>query len=237
MRIAGLSTLLLLLAAGPWASVASAQMFGSRQLGVLLSPGQTPGSVGNRADAAVNNPGGTITGAERFVRGARQATDFVGTDVGDRRSFVGMIQSRMRRAQQLPPLQLKPEPNVNQPAPQNEGSTAFYPPRLVLAPDMPELSTTAVQSSLARHLRRSPRIQWTGPWEVTMEGRTAVLQGDVASPQDRALAEALVQFEPGVSQVQNDLRVTGPIPPTPAERELLEPAPERLPRRQLHREF
>lgn len=236
MRTIALCTLLLAVA-GPWAPVATAQMFGSRQLGVLLSPGQSPGSVGNRADSAVNNPGGTITGAERFVRGARQASDFVGTDVGDRRSFVGLVQSRMRRSQQLPPLQPKPEPNVNQPAPQSEGTNTFYPPRLVLAPDMPELATTAVQSSLARHLERSPRIQWTGPWEVSMSGRTAVLQGDVASEQDRALAEALVQFEPGVSQVQNDLRVTGPIPPARGVLEPVESGPERLPRRQLRREF
>lgn len=202
--------LLLVALVGALAHRAEAQMFGSRQLGVLLSPGQTPGSIANRADPAVNNPGGTITGAERFVRGARQATDFVGTDVGDRRSFVGRIQSRMRRSQPLPPLQPKPETNVNQPAPQNESGTNFYPPRLTLGPGMPEMPLMAVQSALERHLERSERIQWTGPWEVSMIGRTAVLQGDVASEQDRALAEALAQFEPGVSEVQNDLRVTGP---------------------------
>jgi hypothetical protein len=227
----------LVIATGLDASTARAQMFGSRQLGVLLTPGQSLGSVGNRADAAVNNPGGTISGAERFVRGARQATDFVGTDVGDRRTFVGRIQSRMRRTQQLPPLQPKAQPNVNQPAPQNDGATDLYPPRLVLSPGMPELTPNAVQSSLIEHLEGSRRIRWTGPWEVTMQGRTAVLQGSVASAQDRALAEALVQFEPGVGQVQNELRVSDPIPPTPAERELRESGPEPLPRRQLRREF
>ena len=121
-------------------------------------------------------------------------TDFVGTDVGDRRSFVGAVQSRMRRAQQFPPLQPKPEPDANQPARQTEGASSVYPPRRALAPDMPELATTAVQSSLARHLERSQRIQWTGPWEVSSSGRTAVLQADVASEQDRAFAEALGQF-------------------------------------------
>jgi hypothetical protein len=40
---------------------------------------------------------------------------------------------------------------------------------------------------------------------VAMAGRVAVLQGTVASPRERRLAEALVRLEPGVAGVDNQL--------------------------------
>ena len=210
---------------------ARAQMFGQRQLGGMPSRRQTYGAVGNPADSAVNNPGGQITGAERFVRGARQATDFVGSDTSDRRHFVGSRQARSRRTQPVTNLlQARPEPNVNQAAPRSESSptAGLYPPRLALAPELTGPQPEAVQSAVARHLARSPAIRWTGPWEVSVEGRTAILRGAVATARDRELAEALVQFEPGISDVQNDLQVTSP-PSTqapPAARGFREQAPE-----------
>ena len=42
---------------------------------------------------------------------------------------------------------------------------------------------------------------------VAMDGRTAVLTGAVASEHDKALAEKMASFEPGVSEVQNLLTV------------------------------
>jgi hypothetical protein len=47
---------------------------------------------------------------------------------------------------------------------------------------------------------------------VAVTGRLAVLQGAVATPHDRRLAEALVRLEPGVADVQNDLVVSPPRP-------------------------
>ena len=43
--------------------------------------------------AGLNNQAGAIvTGAERFVRGNRRITDFVGADSTEQRSFVGVQQ-------------------------------------------------------------------------------------------------------------------------------------------------
>jgi len=210
---------------------AQAQMFGPRQLGGMPSRQQTYGAMSNPAGSAVNNPGGTITGSERYVRGARQATDFVGTDAGDRRRFVGSRQSRSRRTP-LPAITslARPEPNVNQAAPRSEtnSKTGLYPPRLTLAPELTAPRPEAVQSALEKHLSRSPGIRWTVPVEVSVEGRTAILRGAVATARDRELAEALVQFEPGISDVQNDLQVTSApsIPAPPAERGSREQAPQ-----------
>ena len=115
-----------------FAGEARAQMFGSRQLGTMLSRQKGPGAVSNPASPAITNPGGAITGAERYVRGARQATDFVGTDAGDRRRFVGNQQSLGRRT--LPAaLQPRPQANVNQAMPSESNSPAtLYPPRMAL---------------------------------------------------------------------------------------------------------
>jgi len=193
---------------------AQAQMFGQRQLGTLRSLQRPPGSVGNPAMGAVNNPGGTITGAERFVRGARQATDFIGTDSGDRRGFVGLSQSRSRRTQPLLPLQPRPEQSVNQGASQSESNsaTALYPPRLALSPELTVSSPEAIQATLESRLQNSPRIRWTSPLELTVDGQTAILRGEVATLRDRELAQAWAEFEPGIADVQNDLTVQSPDP-------------------------
>ena len=193
---------------------AQAQLFGQRQLGTLRSLQRPPGAMSNPAASAVNNPGGTITGAERFVRGARQATDFIGTDSGDRRGFVGLSQSRSRRTPPLLPLQARPEPNVNQAASQNESNsaTALYPTRLTLSPELTVAPPEAIQATLDRRLRNSPRIRWTSPLELTVDGQTAILRGEVATSRDRELAQAWAEFEPGISSVQNDLTVQSPDP-------------------------
>ena len=54
------------------------------------------------------------------------------------------------------------------------------------------------------------RIRRYGPLQVTMEGRTATIRGAVASAYEREIVGNLVMFEPGVSQVQNQLTVGPP---------------------------
>ena len=223
-----------------FACEARAQMFGSRQLGSMLARQRGPGAVSNPAAPAITNPGGMITGAERYVRGARQATDFIGTDAGDRRRFVGRQQSLGRRTLSTT-LQPRPQANVNQAMPAESGSAAtLYPPRMVLDDELMVIQPEGLRSSLEQHLQKSPAIHWTGPFEVSVEGRTAVLRGEVASERDRDLAEALVQFEPGVSDVQNDLTVTilSETATTPAARGSRGLAPENPPTpARLPREF
>jgi len=49
-----------------------------------------------------------------------------------------------------------------------------------------------------------------GPIQATLEGRTAVLRGTVASEADRQLAEGLARLEPEVMAVRNELVVGNP---------------------------
>lgn len=44
---------------------------------------------------------------------------------------------------------------------------------------------------------------------VQMEGRTAILIGQVATEEDRRMARLMVRLEPGVSEVDNRLQVAG----------------------------
>jgi hypothetical protein len=192
-----------------WSAGAQAQLFNSTTVGSQASSAGFPGgggvTVGSRSSS------GAITANSRFVRGGRQPTDFVGADSGDRRAFVGAQQTRNRRARTATtsPLQPRPEPNVNQAQPQadSNSSTSLYPPRLMLDAELMALQPAGVGASLQRQLDRSPAIRRTGPLEISVEGRTATLRGTVVSTKDRELAELLVRLEPGVSDVQNDLRV------------------------------
>ncbi|MGE0537977.1 MAG: hypothetical protein AB7O68_23640 [Pirellulales bacterium] len=45
-----------------------------------------------------------------------------------------------------------------------------------------------------------------------MTSRTAILEGVVASEHDRLLAAELARLEPGVSAVENRLRLAAPLP-------------------------
>ncbi|MDA7951709.1 MAG: BON domain-containing protein [Pirellulaceae bacterium] len=52
-----------------------------------------------------------------------------------------------------------------------------------------------------------PTLQSHGGVSITMEGRTAILRGNVASASARDLAKRLVLFEPGIDKVQNEIVV------------------------------
>lgn len=54
---------------------------------------------------------------------------------------------------------------------------------------------------------RAIQIQTRGPVQVSLQGRTAILRGVVATEHDRAVAARVALLEPGVSQVQNELQV------------------------------
>ena len=187
---------------------ADAQLFNSTTVGNQATSSPFPGGAGVTLGNKTNS--GAINANSRFLRTGRQPTDFVGTDSGDRRRFVGSIQANNRRARTPTALlPLRPEPNVNQAQTPSESnsSTSLYPPRLTLDDELMAIQPVGVQASLERRLERSPAIHRTGPLEVSLEGRTATLRGTVASTKDRELAELWVRLEPGVSDVQNDLRV------------------------------
>ncbi|WP_390621871.1 BON domain-containing protein [Crateriforma conspicua] len=61
---------------------------------------------------------------------------------------------------------------------------------------------------LETRLQQTVRLASSSPIEVSVQGRTATLRGLVASESEKSMAETLVLFEPGISTVTNQLRVT-----------------------------
>src|SRR5580704_11540588 len=148
IRLASLTTAV----AMAWMAPAKAQLFNSTSPGSQAT--SAPFSGGSGVTVGGRSMSGAITPNSRFVRGGRQPTDFVGSDSGDRRAFVGSQQTRGRRARTpaTTPLPSRPEPTVNQAQPQAESnsSTSMYPPRLVLDDELMAIQPTGVASSLQR---------------------------------------------------------------------------------------
>jgi osmotically-inducible protein OsmY len=76
----------------------------------------------------------------------------------------------------------------------------------------PSVAPTAISTKISQQLNRSHSIASAGGVNVQMVGKTAVLQGTVASDHDRNMASQVAMLEPGVSQVKNELQVTGSAP-------------------------
>lgn len=87
--------------------------------------------------------------------------------------------------------------------------------RLRSAINVDPMPVAKVQSNaLGRFRSLSARPALRGV-NVSMQGRTAVLSGVVASDSDRRMGELLLRLEPGVSSVDNQLVVS---PPSPGDR-------------------
>ena len=189
-------------------------MFGSRSLGSSLSRRTPLGSSGV----------GAIGGSERYVRGNRRETNFVGVDSRDIRGFVGSqagsSSGRIRSA--VSGLRIETAPDANRPGRQTSQSrTGMYRPRLSVDFGFPPLSSEQVSTnltrqleiSLTRHLVSAFSIDQIRLIEVSLEGQKATLRGEVSSEREWKLAELLALFEPGISEVQNELIVKPPAPP------------------------
>ena len=93
----------------------------------------------------------------------------------------------------------------------------MYQPRLAANFDYAAPSATDRSATLVRQLRAIPALKLNSPVAVSVEGQLATLRGEVASERDRALAEQMVLFEPGIYAVRNLLTVSPPRPtPSPA---------------------
>lgn len=79
--------------------------------------------------------------------------------------------------------------------------------------DRPEGS--ALQTTVVKRLAQSSALKKLPGVDVSMDGRKAVLTGAVPTDRDRKLIAAIVQLEPGVSEVVNQLTVVvAPSVPT-----------------------
>lgn len=194
------------------ASEAQAQMFGRRNLGGGLErssvtraerPGEQPSASSQPTEVGVGVD-------ERFIRGMRDEREFVGVETIDPGAFVGLQQGASRGAirSAITALPELVNERINQPQAEVQPQRIQpYGPRLIVGFDYTPAPQQAVAAQLTTRLQQSAGIQRLGPIEVSVEGRTAILRGEVASAHDRSLAAELVRLEPGVSRVENHLSV------------------------------
>lgn len=81
--------------------------------------------------------------------------------------------------------------------------------RLRAAVGLPARPVADVQRSATRTLSAAPQRSGVRGVNVTMQGGTAILSGNVASDRERRMSELLIRLEPGVKQVDNRVVVTG----------------------------
>jgi hypothetical protein len=202
----------------------AAQLFGPRAMGRSRSRASAP---------ALEQQGGTgdIQGTERFLRGNRGARAFVGTSAQQARQFVGTEQATGASSVRTAVEDLR-EPRsvrsaVNQPRGPLRRGEIYERLTMDLTPPPAPASQTVTVAPLATRVTESLRRLGAASVEVSMEGRTATLRGTVASARQRDLAEWMVRFEPGISQVSNLLAVeTAENLPGPS----LSPSPTANPR-------
>lgn len=146
-----------------------------------------------------------------FIQRSHERGSFVGADSSDALGFVGMSQA-MGQGQikssitSLRALRMAASIYSALPA---KSKTAMYDPRITVAPeDLPRIWQPGVADArVATRLEASPSLQRFGQIGVSMQGTTATLRGVVASERDRAMAEQMAKFEPGVDEVKNELKV------------------------------
>ena len=180
--------------------------FGSANWGSGLNSGgnQQGGSFGlTGAGQGGVQPGGLQQGAGGQQRG------FVGNDAQDSQNMFQNLNGRDRRRAMFNfALDSLNEMRDSRRRWQNRNRT---PPaaRVKLTPEIDIAPLAPADTAAVLNQRLGQVLAPRGGDSVTvaMEGRTAVLTGAVASEHDKALAEKMASFEPGVSEVQNLLTV------------------------------
>jgi osmotically-inducible protein OsmY len=183
--------------------------------------GSTAGAAGTTGQQTA---GSGLTGSERFLRQNRQGA-FVGADSGDAGNLMsqagqggmngmnGMFNPQSMFSQ-FARMNQQRQNNFNNRNNGRGGKNKEL--RVAIKADISTTnlaaSPTNVSRQFASRLRNLPALENTAAVQVTMEGRTAILTGTVASERDRELVAGLAMLEPGISAVQNNL-VVGANPP------------------------
>jgi hypothetical protein len=146
----------------------------------------------------------------RFIRGNREASNFVGADAGEAQRFVGSQQAgqgeEIRSA--VDELQVETAPDANRtPGPALPPRMRLNAPRLKVGFDFTPQADADVSARLTQRLETKLRSNESRRIEVSVVGDEAILRGEVASDRDRKLAELLAGFEPGIARVRNQLVV------------------------------
>lgn len=186
-----------------------AQLFGSRPIGNPLIRQNAAG--GGEFGGNV----GMVQGNERFIRGNRGAADFVGAGNRESQGFVGQVNAANLNPAQVPTTlgiqqRANRAPQINRPARRHRPNTLHDPPlELGFQPEPEALQRLA--ASAAERIAQSLDERFGSRIEVSVVERIAILRGEVDNADASRLAELIAGFEPGVSSVQNELRVNSAL--------------------------
>jgi len=184
-------------------------LFGQRDLGTSIGKQPGPGA----AAASNSSTLGAIDGNRRFVRDARAANDFVGSNTSAEAAtgFVGGQGVATTATSSVVGLTEEARPPINRP--RIVRPTGLYAERLTLAEDaVRQPQTTTVQPALSEGLLSFIQSH-SMTLEVSSEDHSVTLRGAVASERDRQTTQLLVMFEPGIQKVENHLTVDPSLPP------------------------
>lgn len=159
-----------------------------------------------------------VSPTARFNRANRNATTFVGSDSREGRGFIGSTQALDGGPIQsaVNDLRMQNAPDVNRPLPDPAAARPGpYRPKLKLGFTARLAAAAPPAARLQEQVTQALALPRQAPLQVTMDGRSAILEGVVASEHDRALAAELIRLEPGVGSVQNRLRVADELPAPP----------------------
>ena len=171
-------------------------------------PSFSAGAAATERATAENT--GKLTGRERFLRSNRRRNAFVGRDKNSRATFVGEQQGaasgRVRAATE--DLSLRYQRSANLASQRtNSVDTGINEPRLAVGFSSRQADPVAIEARATARLMELAQSGRLPLVAVSVDARQATLRGVVASPEERLLLEALVRFEPGLTEVVNLLEV------------------------------
>lgn len=207
---ASLATFLLIASS----SDASAQLSGNRTLGSAALSLSQQRSAASQATASTGI--GALSalgqgGPKRYERGSRARGDFVGSNRTDLRGFVGTGQAQgvgpVRSSVENLRIETTRSANVNRPLPPQPAKGMYY-PRLEV-----DLSSTTSQLESIPETPASDALNQRvadfskGNANISLAGNVLILRGKVGSVREAELLEQLMQFEPGIDAVKNELEI------------------------------
>lgn len=213
--------LFLILAFTAFERVATAQLFGGRSFGRALTPqssagggifgGQPAGAQQGQISGAPGGQGnpaaaGGMVAAPRFLRGSRDPNKFVGTDAMNDPAFLMSRPAALDVTERRVPETLLNPPRT--PTPRNR----MYDPKLNVNFQYIPRSASDINANLTRQVSDLSQMGSLVQATVLPDGQTVLLQGAVQSEEQRQLIEQMMLFEPGISAVQNDLKVLSGVP-------------------------
>lgn len=181
----------------------------------LQSGGMNSGGLNSGAGSGAGNGNGTqnTNSQLRDMQAQRQTAGFIGADSSDPRATQSLQQQSQMQMQSLQSAfsqmnRMNQQRNQNQNRNQQQNKKQL---RIYIKADIPLVTSASTSTALGRkfetRLKKMPGLEKRNSVLVSMEGRTAVLSGSVASDRDRQLVEGLALLEPGISAVRNELVV------------------------------